>query len=142
VVPIKEFTTAVTQHDDDDIPLLFKLDGHECRAYTPTDGQIAITMAAMGHQTNDMQKLAAVVNFFVAILDEETHRWVEGRLMGRDDPLGLEEIQEVIMWLVEEWTGRPTPSPSGSTRSQPSGGRKSKPRTTKSTSSRSAPASS
>lgn len=139
---MKEFLTAATQADDDDVPLLFKLDGRECKAYTPTDGQIAVTLAALGHQTNDMQKIAAVINFFVAVLDKDTHEWMEARLMDRDDPLGVTEVQDVIMWLVEEWSGRPTPSPSASTRSQPSGGRKSKPRTTKSTSSRSAPASS
>jgi hypothetical protein len=142
--PTKEFTTAIEQQhpDDEDVPLLFMLDGHECKAYTPTDGQIAMTMAALGRHTSDITKMAGVIDFFVAVLDEDSHSYVVNRLMDRADPLKLEQVEEIIMWLMEEWSGRPTRSPSVSTQSRQSGGRKSKPRTTKSTSSRSGPASS
>jgi len=141
---MREFTTAIEQHhpDDEDVPLLFKLDGHECKAYMPTDGQIAMTMASLGRHTSDMTKMAGVIDFFVAVLDEPSHQYVVDRLMDRDDPLRLDKVEEVILWLMEEWSGRPTRPPSVSTQSQRSGGQKSKRTTTKSTSSKSDPGSS
>jgi hypothetical protein len=137
---MKEFVTAIEQQhpDDEDVPLLFKIDDHECKAYMPTDGQIAMTMASLGRHTSDMTKMAGVIDFFVAVLDEDSHNYVVNRLMDREDPLRLEKVEEVITWLMEEWSGRPTRLPSVSTRSQPSGGQKSKRTTTKSTSSKSA----
>ena len=126
---MKEFVTAVEQAErEEDEGIAFLIDGHECHAYMPTDGQIAMAIAGVGRHTNDMQKTAAAIDFFVGVLDEESEQYVVERMMSRNDPLGLDQVQEIIMWLIEEFTGRPTQSPSASTRSQRSGGQNSKPR--------------
>lgn len=140
---MKEFTTAAEQSDQDaEQPLEFAIDGQVLRAYKPTEGQLAITMSALGRHTDEMTKTAGVIDFFVQILDEESYNYVVNRLLSREDPLGLQEIEDVLEWLVEEWTARPTQPPSGSTRSRSSGGPKSKPSTRRSTSSTLAPVSS
>jgi hypothetical protein len=140
---MKEFSTALKAvTEDPEAPLEFKIDGQTVSAYRPTDGQIAVLMASLGRHTAESTKVAGVIDFFVATLDDESYNYVVNRLLSRDDPLDLEPIQEVIEWLIEEWSGRPTPKPSGSTRSQRTGGQRSKPRTTKSTSSNSEAASS
>ena len=139
---MKEFTTAVEKAERDDELLEFKIDGHPVKAYRPTDGQLAMLMASLGRHTADTTKIAGVIDFFVEVLDEESHQYVVHRLLSREDALGLPQVQEVCEWLIEEWSGRPTPPPSVSTRSPQNGGPKSKRRTTKSTSSKSEPASS
>jgi hypothetical protein len=139
---MKEFISAIEEkplHPDDvDVPLMFKIDGHECRAYRPTDGQMAMVMTSLGRHVSDATKVAGIIDFFITILDDESHQYVVERLLSRDDALGLEQVEEVMMWLIEEWSGRPTQKPAVSTGSQANGGPKSKPRTTKRTSSRSA----
>ena len=139
---MKEFITAIEEkppHPDDlDVPLLFKLDGRECRAYKPNDGQLAMLMASLGRHSSDATKLAGVIDFFVTVMDDESHQHVVDRLLSRDDTFGLEQVTDIMMWMIEEWTGRPTQPLSVSTSSPGSGGQKSRRRTTKSTSSPSA----
>lgn len=140
---MKEFTTAAEESlEDAEAPLEFAIDGQILRAFKPTDGQIAITMSALGRHTSDQTKTAGVIDFFVQILDEESYDYVVNRLLSRTDPLGLAEVEEVLEWLVEEWTGRPTQPPSVSTQSRSSGGPKSRRTTPRSTSSGLAPVSS
>lgn len=105
----------------------------ECRYFEPGDGQLAFLMASVGRHTSLPTKLAGVINFFVEVLDEPSHQYIVGRLLDRDDEFGIEEVTEIMESMVEEWTGRPTQPPSGSTRSQRSGGRKSTARTPAST---------
>lgn len=140
---MKEFNTALREATEDaDEALEFTIDGEDMRAYRPTDGQIAITMAAMSRHTSDQTKMAAAIDFFIEVLDEDSAAYVTERLMTRGDPFGLDEVEAILRWLVEEWVGRPIQPPSASTQSRSSGGQRSKPRTTKSTSSASARASS
>lgn len=133
---MREFTTAVEEIvDDQEAPIEFKLDDVTLRAYRPTQGQVAMAMAATGRHTNDQTRMAGIIDFFVEIMDEQSHQHVVQRLLSRTDPLGLEQVQDIIMWLMEEWSGRPTQPLSVSTQSRQSGGPKSKQRTTKKTSS-------
>jgi hypothetical protein len=132
---MKEFITAIEEAtEDQDEALVFSLDGRELRAYKPTDGQIAMTMASLGRHTSDGTKIAGIIDFFVTVMDDQSHQYVVDRLLSREDPLGLLQVEEVLSWMVEEWTGRPTQPLSVSTPSRANGGRKSKPRTSVSTS--------
>lgn len=109
VRPIKEFTTALKAvTEDEDLPMVFSVDGHELAAYKPTDGQLAILMSSLGRHTQVQQKVAGVINFFVAVMDEDSATYVTDRLLSRDDPLGVEQVEEIMEWMIEEWTGRPT----------------------------------
>lgn len=139
---MKEFTTAAEAAVNDEETLEFKIDDRVVTSYRPTDGQLAMLMASLGRHTATTVKVAGVIDFFVTILDDESYDYVVSRLLSREDPLGMDQVQEVIEWLIEEWSGRPTQSLSVSTPSPKNGGPKSKPRTTKPTSSRSALASS
>lgn len=127
--PIKEFTTAVAQAEKaegaEDEGIEFDVDGVMCKCYHPGDGQLAYLMASMGRHTSTQERVAGVVNFFVAVLDADSQQYVIGRLLDRGDPFGITEVQQIMEWMVEEWAGRPTKSPSGSTPSRQRGGRKS-----------------
>lgn len=145
---MREFSTAVeavAAEEAEDLAVEFRLverDAEDeiirekiCRAYPPTDGQLAMMMAGLGRHSKTEDQIASVINFFVGVLDEESHQYIVDRLLDRNDPLGLAQVQEIIEYLTEEWSGRPTESPSVSTRSRQSGGQKSTRSTSKSTSS-------
>lgn len=133
---MKEFLTAAEEAtEDQEQPIEFMLDGVPLKAYRPTQGQIAMAMAATSRHASIATQTAGAIDFFVNIFDDMSHQHVVERLLSREDPLGLEQVQEIISWLMEEWSGRPTQPLSVSTQSRQSGGPKSKPRTTKQTSS-------
>lgn len=141
---MKEFATAVRAVQEDEDYLEFVLveedeDGEAvrtvCRAYPPGDGQVAMMMAGMGRHTSNETRVAAIIDFLIGVLDEESHRYITDRLLDRRDPFGLAEINEILHWLVEEWGGRPTKSPSDFSPSRKAVGQKSTRSTSKSTSS-------
>ena len=124
---MKEFQTAVEKQEEtaDEADLIFSVDGHEMRAYKPTEGQFALLMVAMGKYSSRTDQAAGVIDFFINVLDKPSQQYVVDRMMSRDDMIPLEDITEILEWMVEEWGGRPTQSPSGSTPSRRNGGRKS-----------------
>ena len=133
---MKAFTTAAQAADvAPDEMIEFTIDGEECNAFQPSNGQLAVLLASISSTQSWTHQVAGVINFFDAVLDEDSSAYVTRRLLDRRDQFGIDEVQAIIEWLVEEWSARPTPSPSGSTPSPPKGGRKSTPRTRKSTSS-------
>jgi hypothetical protein len=135
---VKEFTTAlreVTDPQDDEEGWQFKVDGHELTCYPPAEGQLAVLMASTSRHTSVSEQIAGIINFFVEVMDGPSHAYLVGRLLDRNDPFGLNEVTEIMGWMVEEWSGRPTQPSSGSTRSRSSGGRRSTPRTSPSISS-------
>jgi hypothetical protein len=132
---MKEFTTAVKESiGETEESMTFSIDGVECTCFPPKDGQLAFLMASTTGHSSTQEQIAGIVNFFVAVLDDDSHSYIVGRLLDRHDEFGLVQVQSIMEWMVEEWTGRPTQPPSVSTRSRSNGGRKSTPRTTKSTS--------
>jgi hypothetical protein len=123
---VKEFTTAAEVAAGEDEPdLVFVLDGEELRAYKPTEGQFALLMMAMGRHASQASQYAGVMEFFLAVLDEPSRRYVVDRMEKRDEVIATKTIVEIMEWMVEEWGGRPTQSPSVSTSSRRNGGRKS-----------------
>lgn len=129
---MKEFITAANEGPedaDDDGAMEFNVDGVLCKCYKPGDGQLAVLMASTGRHTSEQEQIAGVINFFVAVLDDQSHNYLVNKMLDRTDPFGIAQVQDIMTWMVEEWTARPTKSPSGSTTSPPSGGRKSTQRT-------------
>jgi hypothetical protein len=132
----KEFTTAAQSVDvAPDEMMDFKIDGVELHCFQPSNGQLAILLASISNTQNWTHQVAGVINFFDAVLDDDSSAYITRRLLDRRDPFGIDEVQNIIEWMVEEWAARPTPPSSGSTPSRPRGGAKSTPRTRKSTSS-------
>lgn len=110
----------------------------EFKAYRPIPSQFAIAVSATGPRRNVAEKLAGIIDFMVEVLDEDGNAYVTNRLCDRRDKFGLDELNDLMEWMVEEWSARPTERPSGSTRSASNGGPRSRRTTTKRTSSASA----
>jgi len=138
--PIKEFTTALKEvtGDAEDV-MTFTVDGTELTCYYPNDGQLAILAASLGRHSSQHTQIAGIIDFFVEVMDEQSHSYLVERLLDRKDPFGLTEVQDIMAWMMEEWTGRPTQRPSVSTQSQKTAGPRSTRRTTRPTSSVSVP---
>lgn len=130
---MREFVTAVedavAEEEDQEPGLVFSIDGQEMRAYKPTEGQFALLMVAMGRHASNMDQFAGIIDFFISVLDEPSERYVIGRMQSRDNIIPLENIVEIMEWMIEEWGGRPFQKPSVSTSSRRNGGRKSTART-------------
>jgi hypothetical protein len=127
---MQEFTTAVKEVTGETIDeIKFKIDNREVTAYQPQDGQLAMLLASIGRGSSETDKIAGAINFFVAILSEPDAAWIEVRLLDRKDDFGIQQVEEVMEWLVEQWSGRPTKSLSVSTPSPESTGPSSTPTT-------------
>jgi hypothetical protein len=94
----------------EDTGLTFSFDkkGRVLHVHPPKSGQIALLMARLGRHSSFNDKMAGVIDFFVGILDEADYDYVVNRLLDPQDNLGIEEVQQVMEWLMEEWSGRPT----------------------------------
>lgn len=122
---MKQFITAAAEADapDEEIGKIeFEIDGVMCTAFRPTDGQLAIFMAATSKNSSTEESVAGIINFLSSVLDEQSNSYVVSRLMDRRDKFGLPQANDVLRWLIGEWSARPTESPSGSTPSPESTG--------------------
>lgn len=135
MVPIQEFITQARAEDEpEDVGVEFAVDGVMCTAYHPGDGQLAYLLATTSRHSSTQEQVAGLINFFVAVLDDESREHLVARLLDRRDEFGVKEVQDIFEFLTETWTARPTKSLSGSTPSRRTGGRKSTGRALASTS--------
>lgn len=134
---MREFVTAVQEAYEGEVDegQVLKLDGRELTYYKPAEGQYMVFMASTTRRSSQQEQIAAVVNFFVELFDKESQAHLVERLLDREDPFGIEQINDILDALAEEWSGRPTQPSTASTRSQRTGGRKSTRPTPKLTSS-------
>jgi hypothetical protein len=137
---MREFATALKRSNEEETYVEFKIAGFSyeedgetvvladdatVRAYAPTDGQLVMVASNFTDTADNMQKVAAAINFFTGTLDEDSLVYVKRRLLDRHDPFGVEEVTEILEWLLEEWSARPTKSSSGSSASPVATGRRS-----------------
>ena len=128
---MREFVTAAqkSEETEDEPSFIFSIDGHELRAFQPTEGQFALLMMVMGRHASNVDQFAGVIDFFIQVLDEPSQRYVIDRMMSRVDVIPMETIVAVLEAMIEEWGGRPFQKASGSTPSRGKGGKKSIART-------------
>ena len=114
---MKEFVTAVREENapavDIDDEIKFKHDGREVTFLKPSLGQLTIMMN-MGRRDLDIKELGTFVALFFELMDDETQRHFQTRLMDRKDTFDLDGeggIFEIWETLIEEWSGRPTKKP-------------------------------
>lgn len=89
------------------------------KAYKPDGAQFAVLMAMMGAGRKPQDRISAVINFVIAVLEPDDADYIQSRLLDPFDGFGLEEINDIITWMTEEWSGNPTEGQSDSVSSQP-----------------------
>lgn len=77
-----------------------------------------ITMNLASH--NQMfTAVAASLDIILGLIEDDTdRRWLGTALLDRENPLDIEYVTDIVLYLIEEWTARPTREPSGSSRSR------------------------
>jgi hypothetical protein len=125
----REFKTAARKTKptvfDDAEPLTFSIDGEEFTAYPPSAGQMAMLIAAQADSRDASESIAAIIDFLDGILDEDAQAMYRRRLLDREDPFDFDTVNDIVEGLVEEWSARPTKSPSASSSSRRSAGSRS-----------------
>ncbi len=115
---MKEFKTATKAASSDNPevlePIEFTIDDTKVRAYPPSPGQLAMMFTAMGEYASEGRQVSGIIDFFFGLLDEDSHKDLGRRLMDRTDNFELEQLIEIMSWLMEEFAGRPTRPPSDS----------------------------
>lgn len=123
---MKSFSTAGKHTSDDGFegaePIQFELDGVTYTAYPPTGAQFALFMASQASHASQADGIAAIIDFFDGMLEPETQRIYRERLVDRDDPFDFDTVQEILEFLIEEWSANPTKSPQDSPQSPPKTG--------------------
>jgi hypothetical protein len=111
---LKSFEVAAkAKQADEGTP--FDIEGHKMLAYQPDEAQFAMLMAFVGRGSSDADRVAGLINFLIAILDPKGADYLQRRLLDRDDDYGIEDVENLMEWLTEEWSGNPTRGQSAST---------------------------
>lgn len=103
-------------------------------ASPPTSGQVALFLANQaGTGGMNAGALKSMFDLLAAVLSQEHYDIIEEQL---HEGIDLQLVVDLIEYLIEEWSTRPTTRANGSSRSRPSTGRAStvKPRSLVSTS--------
>jgi hypothetical protein len=126
---VKEFITAARDDlgevDEDDV-IEFKHDGREVRFFVPSTGQQAI-MLSMGGRDMDAKAAGTFIALFFEMADHDTQRYLQTRLMDRDDKgfdLDTEGgVFDLFEYISEQWSGKAKKQPSDYQKPQSTTGR-------------------
>src|SRR5262245_36108227 len=101
---------AATNNPNDVIFQWEKADGTwvEMTAKAPTSGQIALFL---NHQTRGSAGVRAMFELLTAVLPDTDYDVIEDQLR---EGLDVAVIVELVQYLTEEWSARPTSKPSDS----------------------------
>lgn len=127
---MKEFTRAAQQASKvdsplGDEPLDFTVGGDVFRVYPPTTAMFALFMSSQADNREVTDHIAGLVDFLDNMLDPDDRIKFRRCLLDREHPLEFEMMQDIVEWLVEEWSARPTEQQSDSPSPPPSTGPKS-----------------
>lgn len=114
---MKEFVTAAKstlgEVDEDDV-ITFKHDGREVTFFVPSTGQQAI-MLSMGGRDMDPKAAGTFIHLFFEMMDHDTQRYFNTRLLDREDTFDLDTeggVFDIFEHITEQWSGKATRKPS------------------------------
>lgn len=132
---MKEFVTAASEDigevNEEDV-ITFLHDGREVTFFVPSTGQQAI-MLAMGRRDMDTRAAGTFISLFFEMADDETQRYLETRLMDREDKafdLDTEGgLFDLFDYISSQWSPKAPKRPDDYRKSQSTTGTASKART-------------
>lgn len=105
---------------DEKNAITFKHHGTDVKFYKPGEGKI-ILLLAMARRDMDKKAAGTFISLFFEMMDEETQRYFENRLMDDEDDFSLGSeggIFDIWEELAKEWSDNPTQERSGSQKSR------------------------
>jgi hypothetical protein len=103
---------------DDDNVITVKILEREVELHSPGSGSLAYLAMSVAGAGNDLIQVGQVINFIMSIFDEDDARYVRGLLLDRDSGFDAEDIMDLAIYIVEEWSDRPTKPSTGSSQSR------------------------
>ncbi len=94
-------------------------------ATRPSEEVLFLAAALIGDEDSVGGEAAAVIEIFRSALPDSEYRTLRQRLGDPEDSVDLDTLQEVMAWLMEEWSDFPTQPSLGSSGSQTGTGPKS-----------------
>jgi hypothetical protein len=100
-------------------PLKFRIDNDTFEAPADIPAMVLLEFSkrfeAMGDQADTAKYIEAVLAMLEMVLNKNSFEQFRARLDNRDYPISLDQLNEVLNWLMGVYTGRPTePSESSS----------------------------
>lgn len=95
-------------------------------ATMPSDERLFVLAAMAGDEdSNGAAEAAATMDLLKATLPADEFRLLKRRLLDPEDIVDMDLLQDILMWLTEEWSTFPTEPASASSASPPSTGARS-----------------
>lgn len=95
-------------------------------ATLPSDERLFILAAMAGdEESNGAAEAAATLDLLRSSLPDDEFRLLKKRLLDPEDIVDMDLLQDILMWLTEEWSTFPTVQSSASSASPPSTGARS-----------------
>lgn len=108
---IQSFSTSVKTNTD--APVEFMLDDRRIEALRPKSAIFGETIHGLTSSKSVSDQVINAIRFLEGCLKPADRDWIAKRLRDPDDDLDVEEVMEIINFLMTEFSGRPTESQSG-----------------------------
>lgn len=89
-------------------PLKFKLYDEEFNCYPEIQGKVVLELASLTNSEDTAESASAILKFFSRVLVPESASRFENLTGDPDRIVKIETLTDIIQWLVEEYTNRPT----------------------------------
>lgn len=88
-------------------PLTFDLEGQTFEAHKAIPGAVLLDLVAHAGDEGG-ESAGAIVSFFEQALVPESHERFDALIKDPEAQIPLETLVEILTWLIEEYTSRPT----------------------------------
>jgi len=93
-------------------PISFKIHGEEFICREAMQGKVLLDLVAKSGDTENPGAAADVINdFFKVVLKPESYDQFNALATDPDRIVDVETLTEIVGWLVEQYSDRPTPRP-------------------------------
>lgn len=107
--------TGVDENEEPNVDFLL-LD-REVSLHYPGSGALAYLTATMATSGGALEAVGTVINFVASCMEDDDARYLNRILLDSKSGFDVEDICDVVEYLVEEWSGgNPTRGSSGSSR--------------------------
>lgn len=109
-----------TEHEE---PILVKILDREIEIEFPGTGQVIFMTAEFNEAQSDISQIGGLMQMLYHLVSPEDARFLRQSLLSRDSGFNGDDVLDLIEYLTEQWSSRPTMNASGSSPSQAKSGR-------------------
>jgi hypothetical protein len=96
-------------------PLSFKLHGEDFACKPKMQGIVLLDLVSKSSAQDNPGEAAAIINkFFELVLIAESYERFDALVQSDDRIVDVEQLSDIVGWLVEQYSDRPTQPPAAS----------------------------